>query len=167
MSVASTRPVIERIMQVVEQRLQVMTTGIYPNSPVVEVIRPLRTDSWTPRSYQILIYLNEQVESEGLMRPGNPPAIAYDARIALLCHVMPSETDTTPFDEYCNTFYADIVEALTDSGNPNWYDFGNLAFNASIGSPEPLGADGGVDGFLVNLTVTYRVSEWSPYQVRG
>lgn len=144
-----------------------MTTGIYPNSPVCEVIRPLRTDSWTPKNYQILLHLSEQVESEGLSRPGNPPAIAYDAKIMLLCHVMPSETDETPFDEYCSVFYADVVEALTDSGNPTWYNFGNLAFNSSIGAPEPLGADGGVDGFLVPLTVSYRVSEWSPYQVRG
>jgi len=165
MPVSESRPILEQIVDTVYDRLAVMTTGVYPNSRVTEVIRPVRTESFSPKSFQIILILGEQEEVEELSRPGNPPAIAFNALLNIYCHVMPSETDTTPFDEYCITFYADVVEALTDSGDAGWFYFGDLAIDANIGPMTALDADG-VDGFLVPLNVTYRVSEWSPYQRR-
>lgn len=138
---------------------------MYPNSPVVEVIRPVRTESFSPKSFQIVMTLGEQEQMEEHSLPGNPPAIAYNALFNIYCHVMPSETDATPFDEYCATFYADTVEALTDSGDAAWYYFGDLALDANIGPMTPLDADG-VDGFMIPLNIVYRVSELSPYERR-
>jgi hypothetical protein len=166
MSVGQARPVIERIMRVVHQRLQVLMSDVYPNSPVVEVIRPTRTLSYTPKPWQIILSLGEEEVDEALSKEGNPPAIAYDATINIYCHLMPSETDPTPIDEYHAVFYADVVEALTDSGNGGWWSFGALAINSRIGAREAIDSDGGMDGFNVPLHVCYRVSEWSPYQVR-
>lgn len=167
MSVGSTRPVIERIIQVVAQRLDVLTTSVYPNSPIVEVIRPNRTGTYETQSWQILVLINEMSPVPELDRAGNPPAKATRAQLALIAHIMPSETDPTPQDEYCNVIYADMVEALTDSGNACWMQWGNLALDSTIGPMQPLSADGGVDGFMIPLDITYRTSEWSPYDQRA
>ena len=166
MSLIEARPVIKRIMRTVHQRLQVLLSDVYPNSPVCEVIRPTRTVSYTPKSWQIVLTLGEEEVTEAQGRAGNPPAIAYDAQINIYCHLMPSETDSTPIDEYQAIFYADVVEALTDSGDAGWWAMGGNAINSHIQAREGIASDGGVDGFLVPLKVCYRVSEWSPYQVR-
>jgi hypothetical protein len=167
MPLSESRPVLERIMQVVKQRLEVLTTNVYPNSPIVEVIRPCRTDTYETQSWQILVLLTEHDEVPELARAGNPPACAYMAKISLVAHIMPSETDPTPQDEYASIIHADMVESLTDSGNPLWMQWGNLAIDSKIGGMEPLAADGGIDGFSLTLEITYRVSEWSPYEVRA
>ena len=160
MSVDSARPVIERIMSLVYDRLNIMTTGIYPNSPVCEVVRNLRTETYSPKSYQIILVLSEQENIEELTKPGNPPSVAHLARIHVYCHVMPSETDTTPFEEYCSAFYADCIEALTDSGDANWWRWGNYAIDSRYGAMQNLDSDGGVDGFMIQLEINYRVLEW-------
>lgn len=166
MSVDETRPVIERITQVLYTRLQVLLTDVYPNSPVVEVIRPSRTINFSPKSWQILLTNGGEERNEELGKPGNPPAVAYDATLNVHCHLMPSETDPTPIDEYQAVFYADVVEAITDGGRPHWFSFGALAINSNIGARQPIDSDGGIDGFTVPVEVCYRVSEWSPYEVR-
>lgn len=164
--VTKTRPVIERIVQLVKQRCDVLMTDVYPNSPVVEVLRPSRTISFTPRSWQLIITLGDQDRNDDLSKPGNPPSVAFDAVINIHCHLMPSETDDTPIEEYQNVFYADTIEAITDSGDAGWWSWGGLAINTQIAPMEPIAADGGVDGFKIPLEVCYRVSEWSPYEVR-
>ena len=166
MSIDSTRPVIERIANTIYTRLSTMTAGTFPNSPVSEVIRPVRTESFSPKNYQIILILGDQEQVEALSKNGNPPSVAFTADFHICCHVMPSEKDATPFDEYCSTFYADVVECLTDSVDANWWRWGNLAVDSNIGPMQPMDTDGGLDGFIVPLTITYRVSEWSPYEPR-
>lgn len=162
----STRPVIERIIQTLFERLNVMTTGIYPNSPVVEVLRPVRTESFSPKHFQLILIQGEQERIDELSKNGNPPSVAFMQTMHVAAHVMPSETDSTPFDEYCNTFYADIVECITNSGDSSWWRFGDLAINSEIGPMQPMESDGGVDGFIMPIEITYRVSESSPYEPR-
>ena len=166
MTVEQARPVIERIMDTVHQRLQVLLSDVYPNTPVSEVIRPSRTISFQPKPWQIVLTLGDQEVNEALCKAGNPPAIAYDARINIYCHLMPSETDNTPIDTYQTVFYADVQEALTNSGDGGWWGMGGLAINSHIRAMEQMTSDGGMDGFCVPLEVCYRVSEYSAYEVR-
>ena len=49
-----------------------------------------------------------------------------------------------------------------------WWNFGGLAINAAFESIEKyIADDGGANGVLVPLRVTYRVSETDPYTARA
>jgi len=165
MSVSEARSVIERIAVILYDRLNVLTTGIKPTAAIREVVRPTRLGGYTPQHMQIVLVQNDPVENEELFRPGNPPAIAFDQQFDIHCHLLPSEIDPTPIDEYINTLQADVVEAITDAGS-RWFTFGNLAVHSQWGAMELIQASGSIDGFMLPLTVTYRTSEWTPYQVR-
>ena len=116
MSLDSVRPVNERIAAVLLARLQILTTGIKPATPIREVIRPKRLNEFTPQHLQIVMTVDEVIANDDLSHAGNPPAIAYDMTINLHCHLMPSELDETPIDLYINTAAADIAESITDPG---------------------------------------------------
>ena len=165
MPVTNSRPVLERICDILHDRIATLTTGIKPATPLVEVIRPTRVEDFTPKHMQIVMVLSEAEEADDLYRPGNPPAIAYNQTINLYCHIMPSERDPTPLDEYASTMHADVVESITDAG-ALWHDFGGLAIDTKLGAVERIASDGSVDGIVIPIVVTHRTSEWSPYEVR-
>lgn len=165
MSVASTRPVLERICDILQSRVATLTTGIKPATPLVEVVRPTRIGDFTPKHMQVVLVLGDSAEAEDLYRPGNPPAIAYNQTVNLYCHIMPSEQDPTSLDEYASTMHADVIESITDAG-ADWHDFGGLAIDTQLGAVERISSDGSIDGIVIPLVITYRISEWSPYEVR-
>ncbi len=165
MSVADARPVVERIAVILYDRLNQLTAGYAPTSSVREVIRPKRLGGYTPQHMQIVLTQDDPVEVPELNRPGNPPSVAWEQRFNIRCHIMPSESDPTPVDEYINTFAADVVEVITDAG-AGWYTFGSLAVDSHFDAMEMIEADGGIDGFNLPLRVIYRTSEWTPYQAR-
>lgn len=120
---------------------------------------------FTPRHLQIVLTQADPEDIPELFCPGNPPAIAYLQRFNIRCHIMPSEKDPTPFDEYVNTMTADVVKAVTYTGS-DWFTFGGLAIDAKWETRENIDADGGVDGVNIPLAITYRTSETDPYAVR-
>ena len=166
MSITSVRPVNERIAQVLFDRLHLLVTGIKPATPIREVIRPKRLNDFTPQHLQIVMTTDEVTANDDLSHAGNPPAIAYDMTVNVHCHLLPSELDVTPIDEYINTAAADVAESITDAGI-DWFNFGGLAIDAQIDPYERIDAGGGIDGFTLPVQVTYRVSENSHYEVRA
>lgn len=165
MSVTSVRPVVERIAQAIYERLRLLTAQYSVFSPVPEVVRPTRLDACTPKNMQVILTQDAPQRNEELDCPGNPPAIAYDVLFNIRCHIMPSEKDPTPVEEYINVLAADVVRVVCDA--TDWHTFGGLAINANWQSQENTDADGSFDGVNVPLLVTYRTDETNPFTVRG
>lgn len=166
MPVTAVRPVVERIAMVIFDRLQLLAAGYSEFLTVVEVVRPTRMGGYTPKHLQLVLSQDDPEELPGLSRPGNPPAVANRVRFNVHCHVMPSEKDPTPVDEYINAIAGDVIKVVTDPAS-SWHTMDGLAFNARIGATESIGADGGVDGVNVPVEVDYRVTESNPFEVRS
>lgn len=160
-----TDPICEQIAKVIKQRLDHMVSGGWPNNIIQEVVRPTRKSGYTPKARQLVILDGEVEENEELSHPGNPPAIAWDHEYMIFAHVLPSEDDPTPLDEYRHSLHADVTEAMTDAG-AEWYTMGNLAINSRIAAPLEIDEGAGMNGVVIPVVVTYRVSEWSPYESR-
>lgn len=165
MSVTAVRPVVERIAQELFARLRLLTAQYSVYSPVPEVIRPKRLDNWSPKNMQIVLTQEAPEINPELSCPGNPPSVARDVLFNIRCHIMPSERDPTPVDEYVNTLAADVVRVVCDAAD--WHTFGSLAINAEWQTQENIDADGSFDGINVPLLVTYRTDETNPFTVRG
>lgn len=165
MSVVTVRPVVYRIADELFNRLQTLAAGASEYTRVYEVVKPTRLAQYTPRHLQIIVTKGEAEELPDLMCPGNPPAIAWKQTFNIRCHVLPSEKDTTPVDEYCDVFEADVIRVVC--GYTNWHTFGGLAINAEWKPAEAIDSDGGIDGVNVPIAITYRVDEGNPYNVRA
>lgn len=165
MSVVSARSIPERIAAEIESRVAVLLGGSKPNTPLVAVLRPKRIEDFTPEHMLAVLTADDPIENTDLSYAGNPPGVAYDQRHNIAVYLMPSERDPTPIDTYINTAAADVAESLTDSG-AGWHTMGGLAIDSKIEPMEQIAASGGIDGLVVPVTVTFRVSERSWYANR-
>ena len=144
------------------ERLQLLTTGIAPATPIVEVVRAKRSPDWTPKHLQIVMRYGNATRNEEHDRPGNPPGIAWIQTFEIDCHCIPSEKDPTPFDEQCAVMAADVQDIVTQEDY--WHDFNGLAYDAEFDDPEELeGGDESPTGVRLKLNVMFRVSERSNY----
>jgi len=166
MSVTASRPIIERIAVTLFERLRLLTAGASDFIKVREVIRPTRIEDFRPQHLQIVLKQSDVEDVPELSFPGNPPAKAKRQRFDVHCHLLPSEKDPTPIDEYATVFEAEVIKAVTEGDADYWHTFGGLAIDAQVGPKEPIAADGGVDGFTLPVFVTYRTSEQDPYTAR-
>jgi hypothetical protein len=165
MSVISVRPVVSRIADELFARLQRLAAGDSDYTQVYEVIKPTRLGQYTPRHLQIVVTKGTAEELTELSCPGNPPSIAWKQTFNIRCHVMPSEKDPTPVDEYCEVFEADVIRIVCNYSR--WWTFGELAINAEWLPSESIDSDGSFDGMNVPIAITYRVDEGNPYNVRA
>ena len=164
MSITLTEPILERITSELFDRLQLLVVGT-DEWKATEVIRPKRLAEYTPQHRQILLLLGEEEEPEDQLRPGNPPAITKIQTYLIVCNLMPSELDPTPIETYEARVVAQVVIAVTQAGT-QWHNFNGLAINSEFGASQAIEASGGVAGVVVPLKVTYRTSEWNPYEAR-
>ena len=165
MPITSTRPIVERIAVALKERLDLLVAGYSSSLPVSEVIRPTRFGGFTPKHLQIVLTQEDPEELPDLFIPGNPPAVAYRQQFNIRVHLMPSEKDPTPVEEYINVAVGDVVRVVTDAGD-QWFNWDGLALDSRWSAPEHVDADGSLDGVNVPLLVTYRTSELNPYVVR-
>lgn len=165
MPLTETLPVVSRITDELFDRLNRLTAGYSDYTYVYEVIRSYRIGQYTPRHLQIILTRGDRERAAELDCFGNPPAIAYRQRFDIRCHVLPSEEDTTPVDQYCDIFEADVVKVVCDA--TRWHTFGGVALSADWEQPEPIVSEGGIGGVNVPLVVTYRIDEGNPYNVRA
>ena len=169
MSVTIARPISERIAVAVFERLQLLLAGYSKHFTASEVVRPLRNGGFTPQHLQIVMTQSAPELVQELMCPGNPPALAYQTQFNIRCHVMPSERDPTPVDEFVNVMAAEVQRVVTDDSYLTylWHTMDNLAINSEWQTHENIESDGSFDGVNVPLLVTYRVSENDPFEVRA
>lgn len=165
-----TLPVQERIAEELFFRLQFLASGYDPDVPVSEVVRPTRLGSWTPQHMQIVLTAADAEVNPELQCPGNPPAVAWNVTFNIRCHLLPSESDTTPIDRYKLLMVAAVHKVVQDTAlltfTYPWHTFNDLALDSRWQTPEQIDADGGVDGINVPLLVIYRTDETNPYNVR-
>jgi len=166
MSVTTARPINERIAATLYARLRLLTADYVGTTKIKEVVRPTLRGNYTPKHLQVVLTQDDPERAPDFDRPGNPPSIGWEQRFDIRCHVMPSETDTTPVAEYINTISADVVLAVT-TGSVQWHNFDGLAIDAEWQSRETIDEDGSFGGINVPLSVLYRVEENDPYQARA
>ena len=128
--------------------------------------RSTRVATWQPKDLVVHVHQGSLIPNVELSCPGNPPATAYDLEAIVAGIVKPSDAETTPIDTFRNRMGADIVKAATDADN--WHQWGGLAINTVHGPIEDyMDETGGCAGVMVRFTITFRVDENDPYQVRG
>lgn len=158
-------PVSEQILQAIRTRLLAIDVADNYEVTVSDVVRPTRIAGHSPEDWQLTVDLVTISESEENFRPGNPPAIAWLMEVMIMGELRPSETDTTPIDTYRATFQADIVRAITSTGN-DWHNWGNLAIDTTFGSAETIETESG-SAIGVAMAVLFRTDENDPYTARG
>ena len=164
MPLTAKRPIVERIAVEIFDRLKRLEAGRDDSIQLSEVIRPKRLGGWTPKHLQVVITQENPERNDELSLIGNPPAVAYDQQYNLRCHVMPSELDPTPVEEWTNLMTSEIIRTITSYNL--WHTMGGLAIDTQIRQIENVDSDGSFDGANVPLIVTYRVSETDPFTVR-
>jgi hypothetical protein len=151
-----TEPVVEQIMSNVKTRMAAAFTAY----------RSTRVASWQPKDLVVHVHQGALTPNVELSCPGNPPATAYDLEAIVAGIVKPSDAETIAVDTFRNRMGADIVKAATDA--ELWHQWGGLALNTTHGPIEDyMDETGGFAGVMVKFTITFRVDENDPYQVRA
>jgi hypothetical protein len=151
-----TEPVVEQIMSNVKTRMAAAFTAY----------RSTRVASWQPKDLVVHVHQGALTPNVELSCPGNPPATAYDLEAIVAGIVKPSDAETIAVDTFRNRMGADIVKAATDA--ELWHQWGGLALNTTHGPIEDyMDETGGFAGVMVKFTITFRVDEDDPYQVRA
>jgi hypothetical protein len=151
-----TEPVVEQIMANVRTRMAAAFTAF----------RSTRVATWQPKDLVVHVHQGSLTPNTELSCPGNPPATAYDLEAIVAGIVKPSDAETIAVDTYRNRMGADIVKAATDA--ELWHQWGGLALNTVHGPIEDyMDETGGFAGVMVRFTITFRVDEDDPYQVRA
>ena len=159
-------PINEQIIAVIKTRLESITVANAYQENVPSVDRPIRNRGINPRNNQITVVKGDEEKDEALSHDGNPPAIAWNMPVEIRGILKTNETDNAFIDTLANQLGADIMKAVT--AYSAWWNFGGLAINAAFESIEKyIADDGGANGVLVPLRVTYRVSETDPYTARA
>jgi hypothetical protein len=151
-----TEPVVEQIMANVRTRMAAAFTAF----------RSTRVATWQPKDLVVHVHQGSVTPNAELSCPGNPPATAYDLEAIVAGIVKPSDAETIAVDTFRNRMGADIVKAATDA--ELWHQWGGLALNTTHGPIEDyIDETGGFAGVMVKFTITFRVDENDPYQVRA
>lgn len=157
--------VVESIAEVLYQRLRNLINSTTYNTKVKEVIRPKRLEQRTIKDRQIIMVDGAHDRVPELDHEGNPSAEAWRITFELNLHILNDEKACVPIDKLIHTFAADVKKAVcfVDS---RWWTFGDKAIDATWQSMESIQSDGSFDGVKLPLSVTYRVSENNPYELR-
>jgi hypothetical protein len=151
-----TEPVVEQIIANVRTRMAAAFTAF----------RSTRVATWQPKDLVVHVHQGSLAPNAELSCPGNPPATAYDLEAIVAGIVKPSDAETIAVDTFRNRMGADIVRAATDA--ELWHQWGGLALNTVHGPIEDyMDETGGFAGVMVRFTITFRVDEDDPYQVRA
>ncbi|AMV30909.1 hypothetical protein VN12_19555 [Pirellula sp. SH-Sr6A] len=165
MSIGQTT-VVESIAETLYLRLTPMVNNTIYNTKVREVIRPRRLEDRTIKDRQIVMTDASHDRVPELDHEGNPPAQAWRITFNLYLHVQNDESKCEPIDKVIHTFAADVKKAVC-AVDSRWHTFGDKAIDATWQSMEAIQADGSFDGVNLPISITYRVSENDPYQVRS
>lgn len=166
-------PVSERIAQTLQDRVARVKLREAYNVDVLEIVRPTRTVSYSPKHGLCELTQPADTENEDLSVPGNPPLVARDQPFALTFYLLLPDKDPTPIDRIMSLFRADVVAAITlanESGvaAPNWHNFDDLSIDAHFGPSSIFNtSDGQLAGLTIRLLVTYRTPEGNAYAAVG
>ena len=155
--------VIGDILNVVKSRVETIQTASGYSFNVGTVSRATRRGDHPQDNDDVVIYHEAPEPNEELSLAGNPPYLAYDLPVKVVCYVRQTTAQgtTEPLSDIETNRYEDIAKSITSPAA--WYKFGGNSINATLGPPTVEGGDDdGTNGSVVNLTITYRVSEVQP-----
>ena len=160
--------VSERIASTIIARLQNIQTSMGYTFDIVSVDRPnAKANEWRPRNQSILVRQSGTDRNEGLDCPGNPPAICYETTYDIYGFILPSDKATSPVATEVNELESAIKKSIV-SNSVHWVFFDGLSILAEFGTSQPyISPEGDNQGLVLPLSVTYRVSELDPTEVRG
>lgn len=163
----NTIPIPELIAIEIESRLNTILKENGYAFDVSEVVRPSRRgENWLHKHFGIGILQSAAERNPELDCPGNPPAIAYDLAFELQCVCRDSANSVAAHATSENEIAAAAQKAIA---SPNqWHTMGGYCSNSEFGSLTPFSSpEGEMDGVMLPLVVTYRVSETNPFEVRA
>ncbi len=166
-----TLPIIENIAAEIVTRLGQITTGNSYEFTAESVTRPRRIDrDFTPKNLSIVVDQSSEVQNDDMSYPGNPPGLAFDVTFNLYGFVRESDDATTSPAITENQMASAIKKAITEDSL--WHTFDDNAIDANWGNIEPFNESSNLpftstdhNGVMIELVVSYRVSELNPYQV--
>jgi hypothetical protein len=164
----NTTPIPELIAIEIESRLNTILLENNYSFDVSEVVRPNRKgENWQYRHMGIGILQGESTRVPELDCPGNPPAIAYAVQFQLQGICKDSMNLDEPHATSENEMAAAIQKAIASDVN-TWHTMDGNAFDSDFGSATPFSSPEGENlGVSIPLSVTYRVSENNPFEVRA
>jgi hypothetical protein len=165
MSVITEKPVITKISDEIFTRLETLISEPNDSVTFAGVIRPTKLATHVPQHMLIVLSRGDVSRQTDLDCPGNPPAICYQQTFVIRVHIAPSERDSTPVEFYEDIAEASIIRAIRNDGS--WHTFDGNAINAQFDAVQTVTADGGYDGIMIPLNVTYRIAENDPYTARA
>jgi hypothetical protein len=146
-------PIIERIAEVIAERLQI-------TEDATAVTRPMRINSEPAGDFKLTLTQGQRTANRDLGYQSNPPVVAFDQIFVIAGELRPSEDDTTSIDTHRNRFESQIRTAITSV--TNWHRYadsdGDLAINSEIGVARAFSSDSAA-GIKIDLLVQYRHPE--------
>ncbi len=157
-------PIDERIAQAIKTQLLTIRKSAAYQINVVEVVRPVRRDQYTPSDSLAVL----QIES---YEQGEPEIDALGLKkqrtvvFSIDYFVEPSDDDDRPYDRLRSIAIADLEKGLTAvMADENQRAFSGLGHVAETREPQLIqSADGGSAGVRVTLAVSYRFIDTDPY----
>lgn len=164
-------PIVEQIAQVIESRLQGVTTAAGYNQNLT-VIRPTRMGLFSVKNNLAILKQgnprpNDELSNNGII-PGNPPSQEWLQEFSVMLLSRASEKSTEAAETLVNRLWADAKQAITRFGETDaatWDKFGVLARESVIGESE-IGIwedDAATAAIEIVILVKYRIVENDPY----
>lgn len=149
--------VIEEIYNVLTARIAAIEGTTVNDADVVEITEPLADGNVSPKSGQYVIGWGDSIRTEELDVPGNPPGVAYTQTFLIDCNVRDEES-TVPFGLLATRYVTGFINGMSSA--TNWSTMGGYAIDSRFGSWTHKESAGGIGGAVLELFVTYRVSEY-------
>lgn len=165
--------VLEQIEQEIESRLENVTKANGFNQTLI-VRRPTRKGVGAVVDFLAVVSRGD-IQPDTTISPNgvgqaNPPYQAWEQTYEVLLFSRQSDRDETAAEILMNQMAADALEAITRKGETDeaeWYTFGGLARNASIGAPSQGLWEDSVSAVLtLPIIVNFRHTENDPYTAR-
>ncbi len=149
------KSVFSNILNELLQRIQ---NGGY----IAEVVSPNLLDDYSPKDQQVIVSATSFTENPELGCQGNPPAVAFDASVEVICIIRQRKDDSNNVEERLSDFSAGVTQAAL-SGD-NWWTMGGNAIDTKVmGLEKEVESDGSTASHTISLNITYRHSENNPF----
>ena len=157
-----TWPIKEQVMQALEARLDVisptLTASVRPSSRVDAVQRPTTAVADINPAHGVIVVVEDDAEPA----EATPQEfLTWRLPVDLYCYVAQAEVAATPIDALISVMEADVMKGLADEA---WrVGLGGLIETVSFDAERRFAADGGLQGTVVRVLLTYRHRFTDPY----
>ena len=154
--------VIGDILDVIKTRCASIQIGGGYTFDVGTISRATRRGDFPKGDGDIVIYHEEPERNEELSKAGNPPLIAYDMNVKVVCFIRQTTAQgtTEALSDIETDRWEDMARAIMSIDR--WHTFGDNAINGQAGAITNETDDDGTSAACFNVLITYRVREAVP-----